>query len=364
MKTLDFYPDYDDVLIKPKMSRLNSRKEVDLTLNINDWKPIPIMSANMDTVTDTISAFELLKANWIAVLHKYVSIPDIKDLFDKIDEYNLTSETKIDYRNLFISRGTSDRDKQKLIERLEQEPRISSYCIDVANGHRLEVISYLRDLKSKYPDKILMAGNIVTSEAAILYAKAGVDIIKGGIGPGSGCLTRVQTGVGLPQIGMIFEIKDGIQKEIDHLSLVNNISEDDLDIIKKLSNVKLCVDGGMKTSGDIAKSFVAGGDFVMLGGMLAGHKESPGKEEFIDGKKVKKFSGMAAKESQQEGVPDYGVEEGKTVFIPYRGKIKNTIQNIEGGLRSCATYIDAFNISDFKKTELVRTHVQENKIFS
>lgn len=509
---LDFYADFDDVLIKPNMSRLNSRQEVDLRADIKiekheDWKPIPIMSANMDTVTDANVAFELVKNNWIAVLHKYVSISDIKDLFDKIDLYNKENEkdstvSKIDYRNVFISRGTSDADKDKLAERLLTEPRIQSVCIDVANGHRLEVVSYAKLLKDTIcKDKILMVGNIVTSEAAILYAEAGVDIIKAGIGPGcfvpgskvltksglkkietikvgdkvlthknryrtvkgitkyeekdqvisingikstlsheyyvvnrkkpyleeatwvqacnldpknhllvfflnqdtsededyeeepsfidikektiisylgevidleveedhsyningiivhnSACITRVQTGVGLPQIGMVLEIKEGLSRAIENTN--------DLNKIKKYSSIKICVDGGMKTSGDIAKSFVAGGDFVMLGGMLAGHKESPGNEETVDGRKVKRFSGMAASISQHEGVPKYGVEEGKTVFIPYRGKLKNTIQNIEGGLRSTATYIDAYNISEFKKGKLVRTHVQENKIFN
>lgn len=519
---IPFYPDFDDVMIIPSMSEVNSRSEVDLRLHLNQWSPIPIMSANMDTITDVNSAFELLKHNWIPVLHKYVSISDISSLFDKIEAYNLevlkntsipfldiidfnnktvllnknNSEPLpflIDKKNVFVSRGTSDQDKIKLKERLEQEPRIESICIDVANGHRLDILPYLKSLKETYPDKTLMAGNIVTSEAAILYALNGVNILKCGIGPGcfekgskvitkeglkniediipgqdyvithknryrkvlnkfvyeekdklisinginstlsheyfvvnknysnietesfwiqakdllmenhylikdnkpisissiqeisfsgevidleveedysyniegivvhnSACITRVQTGVGVPQIGMVMEIKQGIKQELNRLSSIEPSSP----LIDLLSNVKICVDGGMKRTGDIAKSFVAGADFVMLGGMLAGHKESPGSEEIVDGKRVKRFSGMAASISQQSGVPSYGVEEGKTVFIPYKGKLKNTIQNIEGGLRSSGTYINAFSISDFKNASFARTNVQENRIFS
>lgn len=184
--------------------------------------------------------------------------------------------------------------------------------------------------------------------------------IEGIVVHNSACTTRVQTGVGVPQIGMVMEIKEGIKQELNRLSSLDPTSP----IIDLLSNVKICVDGGMKRTGDIAKSFVAGADFVMLGGMLAGHKESPGSEEIVDGKRVKRFSGMAASISQQSGVPTYGVEEGKTVFIPYKGKLKNTIQNIEGGLRSSGTYINAFSISEFKNASFVRTHVQENRIFS
>lgn len=243
MKKLPFYPDFDDVMIVPSMSEVNSRSEVDLRLHLNQWSPIPIMSANMDTITDSVSAFEFLKHNWIAVLHKFVSIPEISALFDKIELYNssIIKESKIpflnlydfnnktfmlnkdikerenhlpfliDNKNIFVSRGTSDQDKQKLKERLEQEPRINSICIDVANGHRLDILPYLKFLKETYPDKILMAGNIVTSEAAILYALNGVDIIKGGIGPG--CFekgSKVITKEGLKNI-------EEIQPETDYV---------------------------------------------------------------------------------------------------------------------------------------------------
>lgn len=495
MLTNNKYYDFTDVLIKPNVSNINSRSEVDLRLNLEfnkkevfkNWRPIPIMSANMDTITDIEMAYELVKNNWIAVLHKYVSIADIKTLFDRIDKYNEENFEKIDYRNVFISRGSSDTDKQKLMERLDSDKRIKSVCIDVANGHRIDMFEYLKELKRTIcKDKILMAGNVGTEEVIKFYIEAGVDILKAGIGPGcfkgdmkvvtdnglvhisdikvgdsvlthknryqkvlntmtyeekdklisingiestlthkyyvvnkidkdiinesnlesfgfwlpanqldsnihllikntvfelieiinikekeflgnvydieveedhsftiegivvhnSACITRVKTGVGIPQISLIDKLKNELL----------NIENNDLLIVS---------DGGCKTEGDIAKAFVAGADFVMIGGMLAGYKESPGVIEIIEDRKYKRFSGMAAKESQHNGVPKHGTEEGKTVLVPYKGKVYHKLLDIEGGIRSAATYISAKSINDmYDMGTLILTNVQENKIFN
>jgi GMP reductase len=347
------YYDFKDVLIKSKFSTVESRSAVNLTMSFKDnslfenWHPIPIMSANMDTVTDVEMAFELLKRNWIPVLHKYVSIDDINKLFNAIDLYNESATNKIDYRNLFISRGTSDTDKQKLKERLEAEPRIKSVCIDVANGHRESIIDYIKELKSGLcKDKILMVGNIGSSDMIIHYSLAGVDIAKCGIGPGSACETRIKTGVGTPQISLI----DEVANEIKRLNLSGKIF--------------LVSDGGCKNEGDIAKAFAAGSDFVMIGGMLSGYKESPGTIEVVNDRKFKRFSGMAAKESQRNGVPQHGTEEGKTVMIPYKGKVYHKLNDIEGGLRSACTYTDSKSIQELRNAELILSTVQENKVFS
>lgn len=490
------YYDFSDVLIKPNKSDIDSRQQINLTIAntenqlMAEWNPIPVMSANMDTVTGAELAWELLQRNWIPILHKYVSKSEISDLFDKIDEHNKINENKIDYRNLFISRGTSELDKEKLNDRLIAEPRIQSVCIDVANGHRTSVLDYIKTLKeTTCKDKILMLGNIGSSDMVEEYIKVGVDIIKAGIGPGcfhedtmvltdkgtkkisdikigehvftyknrvrevtglstykekdklisinnirstlshkylvinkenkdnfnystfkqlsfwieaehinkakhllvklgyiteeilsieensflglvydieveedhsfclesevivhnSACHTRVKTGVGTPQISLIDEIRE----EIIKLNATNKIL--------------LTSDGGCKNEGDIAKGFVAGADFVMIGGMLAGYKESPGEiEEMIvnsEKKKFKRFSGMAAKESQHGGVPSHGTEEGKTVRIPYKGKIYHKLNDIEGGLRSACTYTNSNDIQDLIKAELIISTVQENKIF-
>lgn len=366
----ELYLDFSDVLIKPRISENESRKEIilekDFTFNFIGektnkkyfigWKPIPIMSANMDTVTDITIAFELVKKNMIAVLHKYVSIEELKELFDKIDTHNqgvsITSdvESSIDYRNVFISRGTTDSDKEKLEERLKKEPRIKSVCIDVANGYRKSVFEYVENLRNGLcRDKILMVGNVATPDAVFAYSKLNIDIIKCGIGPGSACTTRVQTGVGVPQISVIVKGKEALTNAYEQ-----NYNES-----------FICSDGGCKVFGDIGKAFCAGADFVMIGGMLAGHEESPGEKKNIDGKIFKRFSGMAAKESQWNGVPSHGVDEGKTVMIPYRGAVEDTLNDILGGLRSTCTYTNSQSIEDLINDGiLIRTNVQENKIYS
>lgn len=359
------YYGFNDVLIKPNYSTIVSRKEVDLRISndnqtistkpyMKNWRPIPIMSANMDTVTGPELAFELLKRNWIPVLHKYVSIDEISDLFNKIDQYNSVNSEKIDYRNLFISRGVTEADKEKLLERLQREPRIKSVCIDVANGHTEKVLEYVKDLRfGECSDKILMVGNIGNESLVEKYMFIGVDIIKAGIGPGSACITRVKTGVGIPQISLIDDIVKEVNKTFDYLSkrTIN-------------SSIMICSDGGCKTEGDIAKAFAAGAHFVMIGGMLAGYKESPGEIEVIEERTFKRFSGMAAKESQHKGVPNYGTEEGKTVMIPYKGKVIHKLEDIEGGLRSTCTYTNSHCISQLSKAELILTKEQENKVFS
>lgn len=445
----DIYLDFKDVMIKPCISSVESRSDVDLKMHfehmeaeyIKSWKPIPVMSSNMDTVTGIRMAYELAKHNMIPVLHKYVSLEQIKILFDKIDNFNqkikfidfnkpsksdikfleeegivnhldlnliedlnnegieeiienhqkniqqklkeLKSDNfAIDYRNIFISRGTTELDKEKLEERLEKEPRIQSVCIDVANGYRESVFKYVKDLREGFcKDKIMMVGNVATPDAYSKYSQIGIEIVKCGIGSGAACITRVQTGVGVPQLSMILKIKTFIEEE--RLHLINEIDHYEMKQFKgentpisqkeyrnKIFKIRapgqtmICADGGITIPGDIAKSFVAGADFVMLGGMFAGHQESPGKFENVDGKKMIRFSGMAAKESQWNGVPEYGTAEGKTVMIPYRGKVKNTIQNILGGVRSTCTYTNSKNITDLSKATFIRVNAQENRIFN
>lgn len=340
MKKIDYdkiYLDFDDVFIKPQITSVESRSSVELkTPLIEDWSPIPVASSNMDTVTGVNMAYELIKEGFIATLHKYVSIEDITKLIDRLEKENL------DIRNLFVSRGTTEGDKQKLKERLDKEPRIKSVCVDVANGYRESVFEYIKDLRSGIcKDKILMVGNIATPDAALIYADLGVNIIKCGIGPGSVCITRVKTGVGIPQVSSIMEIKEAIGDK-----------------------ALICLDGGCKKVGDIAKGFVAGADIVMVGKMFAGFEESEAPLMNIDGKMKKRFSGMAAAESQWDGVPEQGTAEGKTVYVDYKGKVLKAIRDIAGGLRSSCTYSNARNLKElYEKGIFIRTTVQENVIF-
>lgn len=171
-------------------------------------------------------------------------------------------------------------------------------------------------------------------------------LASGAVVHNSACLTRVKTGVGMPQISLIDDIRQKIKE------------------LKAENKILIVSDGGCKVEGDIAKAFVAGADFVMIGGMLAGYKESPGTLEEIGEKTYKRFSGMAAKESQHNGVPGHGTEEGKSVLVPYRGKVYHKLNDIEGGLRSACTYVNAKNIRELQKAELILSTVQENKVFS
>jgi GMP reductase len=290
----------------------------------------------------------------------------------------------IDYRNIFVSFGTSDKDKEKLKKRIEQESRIKSVCIDVANGYRLSVFDYVKEIRNSIcKNKILMVGNIATEDAFLEYSNLNVDIVKAGIGQGSACTTRIETGVGVPQLTMITEIKKSIIKykanlleQVEKYEITldeKTVDFNDSEHLKHCQNVSklrdkiqtlLCADGGITKPADIAKAFVADADFVMIGGMFAGHEESPGKIEIIDGKKMIRFSGMASLESQWNGVPEYGTAEGKTVMIPYKGKVKNTIQRILGGVRSACTYTNSKNIKDLNKSIFIKTHIQENKILN
>jgi GMP reductase len=201
-------------------------------------------------------------------------------------------------------------------------------------------------MRKHFTDKVIIAGNVVTGEMVEELLLAGADIIKVGIGPGSVCTTRVKTGVGYPQVSAIIECADaahGIGGQI--------IS-----------------DGGCTTPGDVAKAFGAGADFVMLGGMLAGHDESGGEIVERDGKQYRQFYGMSSVTAMKKhvgGVADYRASEGKTVEVPYRGKVENTVQDILGGIRSTCTYVGASQLKELtKRTTFIRVAEQENRVYT
>jgi GMP reductase len=207
-------------------------------------------------------------------------------------------------------------------------------------------VAFVSQARKKFHDKIIIAGNVVTGEMVEELLLSGADIIKVGIGPGSVCTTRVKTGVGYPQLSAIIECADAAHGLGGHI-----IS-----------------DGGCVTPGDVAKAFGAGADFVMLGGMLAGHDESGGELVERDGKKLKLFYGMSsmtAMEKHNGGVADYRASEGKTVEVPYRGNVENTVLDILGGLRSTCTYVGASQLKELsKRTTFIRVAEQENQSYN
>lgn len=335
---------FKDVMIRPKRSTLKSRSQVTLERDFKFihspklWTGVPVIAANMDTVGTFDMAGELAKQKLITALHKHYTIAQWANFIQ-------TSSQEV-ISNIAISTGTGEADAIKLKQILAQFPEISFVCIDVANGYSEHFTEFVKQTRDLYPDKIIMAGNVVTGEMVEELILSGADIVKVGIGPGSVCTTRIKTGVGYPQLSAIIECADAAHGLGGHI-----IS-----------------DGGCKIPGDVAKAFGGGADFVMLGGMLAGHTESGGETVEKEGKLYKKFYGMSSETAMQKhagGVAEYRASEGKTVEIPYRGDVVHTLQDILGGLRSTCTYVGAARLKELtKRTTFIRVQEQHNEVFS
>lgn len=334
---------FKDVMIRPKRSTLKSRSVVSLSRKFkfknseNEWEGIPIIAANMDTVGTFEMAVELAKHQLITAVHKHYSLEDWKSFYKE-------NQNILDY--VSVSTGTGNKDAELLEKVIKACPALRFICIDVANGYSEHFVSFVRKVREKYPDKIIIAGNVVTGEMVEELLLSGADIVKVGIGPGSVCTTRVKTGVGYPQLSAIIECADAAHG---------------------LSG-QIISDGGCKVPGDVAKAFGGGADFVMLGGMLAGHNESGGELiEEENGKKYKLFYGMSSQTAMYKysgGVAEYRASEGKTIKLPYRGSVKDTIQDILGGLRSTCTYVGAGHLKELtKRTTFIRVQEQHNDWF-
>ncbi|WP_335965368.1 GMP reductase [Galbibacter sp. PAP.153] len=335
---------FKDVMIRPKRSTLKSRSDVSLEREFkfkhssHIWSGIPIIAANMDTVGTFEMARVLSQQQIITAIHKHYTVDEWSTfLLDKNDDF---------YNYIAVSTGTSKRDAEKLSDIAEKHPKLQLICIDVANGYSEHFVDFVKTTRKTYPDKIIMAGNVVTGEMVEELILAGADIIKVGIGPGSVCTTRVKTGVGYPQLSAIIECADAAHG----------------------LGGQIISDGGCKIPGDIAKAFGGGADFVMLGGMLAGHSESGGKIITKNGEQYKAFYGMSSETAMKKhagGVAEYRASEGKTVKIPYRGDVIHTVQDILGSLRSTCTYVGAGRLKELtKRTTFIRVQEQHNEVFS
>ncbi|APY12596.1 GMP reductase [Seonamhaeicola sp. S2-3] len=335
---------FKDVMIRPKRSTLKSRAEVNLERDFKflhsplTWTGIPIMAANMDTVGTFEMAKALSKHKLFTAIHKHYSIADWNafsaNLPDEFSNY------------IAVSTGISKADSEKLAEILKHNTFIKFICIDVANGYSEHFADFVKQTRELYPEKVIIAGNVVTGEMVEELLLSGADIVKVGIGPGSVCTTRVKTGVGYPQLSAIIECADAAHG----------------------LGGQIISDGGCTIPGDIAKAFGAGADFVMLGGMFAGHDESGGETIEKNGKPFKKFYGMSsttAMEKHVGGVAEYRASEGKTVEVPYRGQVNSTLQDILGGLRSTCTYVGAKRLKELtKRTTFIRVAEQENQVYN
>ena len=314
--------DFSDVLIAPKRSQLTSRKDADLSRHFTfkhsplEWTGVPIVASNMDH-TGTIAMFHVLSEHkMLTALCKFVDYPE--------DEYQY----------LMMTVGID--------EHIEIGESPMWICIDVANGYTERFIDYVAGVRIRQNNSIVVAGNVCTPEATEQIILAGADIVKLGIGPGSVFTTRKMTGVGYPQLSCIIECADAAHGLGGHVMS----------------------DGGCTTPGDIAKAFGAGADFVMLGGMLAGHDECAGEVE----NDTMTFYGMSSDEAQLKYYGEkktHRASEGKMVHVPYKGTVQDTIQDILGGLRSACTYAGAKSIKALPKcTTFVKVNRQLNEVFS
>jgi GMP reductase len=335
---------FKDVMIRPKRSTLKSRSQVSLEREFKflhstmTWTGVPIMAANMDTVGTFEMAKALAEDKLFTAIHKHYSVQEWNDFLR-----DLAPEM---YDYIAISTGTGKNDSKKIGDIVEANPLLKFICIDVANGYSEHFVNFVQQTRKQYPDKVIIAGNVVTGEMVEELLLAGADIIKVGIGPGSVCTTRIKTGVGYPQLSAIIECADAAHGLGGHI-----IS-----------------DGGCLTPGDVAKAFGAGANFVMLGGMLAGHAESGGELIEIEGEKFKQFYGMSsttAMEKHVGGVAEYRASEGKTVQVAYKGTVGTTLKDILGGLRSACTYVGASRLKELtKRTTFIRVSEQENTVYA
>ena len=349
--------DYKDVLIRPKRSTLKSRRQVSLRRTYRfrnshqDWDGIPIMAANMDGVGTFNMAAELSHLGLFTCVTKQNDAEAWNEFFKS--DPNLTA----------VSVGTNFDDYQRA-QYIINKHKLKWICIDIANGYSEHFVDFVRQVRKDYPKLNIIAGNVVTADMTQELILAGADVVKVGIGPGSVCTTRIQTGIGYPQLSAVIECADAAHGLGGHI----------------------IADGGCTCPGDVAKAFAAGADFVMLGGMFAGHDEGGGEiiskwyrtsevqldldftaSKMYEEKKFVQFYGMSsstAMEKHAGGVADYRSSEGRTVQVPYKGSVKSTVQDILGGLRSTCTYVGAPTLKQLSKcTTFVRCSQQFNPVF-
>jgi len=271
----------------------------------------------------------------MTALTKQHSINQISEIYKNSDFH----------KSVALSCGTSDDSYKRLNKILQKFPKFEFICIDVANGYSENFSHFVSSVRKKYPKKTIIAGNVVTADMTQELILSGADIVKVGIGPGSVCTTRIQTGVGYPQLSAVMECADAAHGLGAHI----------------------IADGGCTCPGDVAKGFGAGADFVMLGGMLAGHKEGGGEVIERNGKKFIEFYGSSSEEANEKhygGLANYRSSEGKKVVIPLKGSIDKTIRDILGGIRSSCTYVGAPSLKQLSKcTTFVRVNNQYNDTF-
>lgn len=313
---------FDDVLIVPSKSEVRSRRDPNLTSQLTKSLTFetPIISANMDTVTEAEMAIAMDKLGAFGILHRFMSVED------QVAQARRVRESGAKHVGASIGVNTGTSDDFKLRSKALIDAGVDVLTIDIAHGHSTSMIETLKFLKDTYSNIQIIAGNVATPEGAEELIDAGADAIKVGIGPGSMCTTRIITGAGVPQLTAI--------------SLCANVAA--------AKGVPVIADGGIRTSGDMVKAFAAGASSVMLGSMLSGTLETPGD---IKGGK-KQYRGMASKAAQvswRGGVPQGMAAEGESTFVAIKGHVSDVIHELTGGIRSGMSYVNAITIAEIRE---------------
>lgn len=340
--------DFCDVLIVPTESDLESRKQVSLSRSFSfRWSThkittTPIVAANMHKVGTLKLAHKMSENGMTTCLSKHIDVDEINRFIDSVEDFSDPEKFNKFISSVGFSLGTRGEDIDRVFSLMRNFPQVNTICIDVANGYCKSFKKFINDFRKDFNDKIIIAGNVVTSEQACGIIDAGADVIKIGIGSGSVCTTRNITGIGYPQFSAIMEI----QKDVHSVGGF------------------LMSDGGCQFPGDICKAFAAGADFVMLGGMLAGHEECI----YSDDDCHMTFYGMSsdyAMKSHYGQIAEYRASEGKVVKVQSKGGVSETIKEILGGIRSCCTYINCESIEKMPhNSKFVVVNRQLNGMFS
>lgn len=347
--------DFDDVLIQPKRSSINSRQDVDIYREfkwttkdgeLRSFTCIPISAANMGTVGTPRMAIELAKNGYMSCLEKHLTTKEIFSVYDCLTDYAVRhGEEEMAYRSrVFVSIGT--RESFDILDEVNAAYPLVGINIDVPNGYYPKLNERVHECRERYPNSFIVAGTVVTGDIVQDLLRAGANCARAGIGQGSMCITRLKTGVGRPTLSMIMDCADAAHQ---------------------IDGYIMC-DGGVKTSGDICKAFCAGSDFVMTGSLFAGCDEANGDVVERNGNKYKMYYGMSSKLAQDKhfgGMSEYRTSEGREKLIPYVGSLIDVINDINGGIRSCCTYIGSKKIKHMsRQASFYKVNHQLNTMFA
>jgi len=316
---------FDDVLLVPRYSRIRSRRDVSLITRLSPRKEfsldIPLLSANMDTVTDWPMAIAMAEMGGMGIIHRFMKVERQVEAVNRLKKKNLKVGAAFG-----VKKGELDR-ARKLAE-----AGADCLVLDIAHGHSIRAIEAIHSFRKYFPKVFLIAGNIATAKGVRDLASAGADAVKVGIGGGSVCVTRLVTGFGVPQMTAIFECVRAAKR----------------------AKVGIIADGGIRDSGDMVKALAAGASAVMVGNILAGTDQTPGEKIFDQNICYKQYRGMASREANlyrpnKSAKKEQLIIEGISGLIPCRGDVQGVVRQIEGGLRSGLSYAGARNLKELRK---------------